>query len=74
MIVAYKVEVDVPESVLFDSGYAVGRWSYRNAIVSAMKLAGEEKAANLGDLINVRDKVKSSGQMDIYDYVETTMA
>jgi len=74
MIVTYKVEVDIPESVLFDSEYAVGRWSYRNAIVSAMKLAGEEKAANLGDLINARDKVKSSGQMDIYDYAETTMA
>lgn len=74
MIVTYKVEIDIPESVLFDPGYAVGRWSYRNAIVAAMKLAGEKKADQFAEEISSQEKAKANGQMDIYDYAETTMA
>lgn len=74
MIVAYKIEIDIPESVLLDSGYTIGRWSYRNAIVAAMKLAGEKKADQFAEEISSREKAKASGQMDIYDYAETTMA
>ena len=49
MIVLFKVEIDVPESVLFDSGYS---WPYRNEIMAAMMMAGNKKAREIESRMN----------------------